>query len=138
MTWNSGCLNNVAVLRLCGEIDQWEVPAIRARLEESLCAAGWRALVDLSAVPWLSSMMIGLLIATHRLAVASGGAIVFAGLAPTVRRSLAMLGADQLLCSAPTVPEGLAALACAGSSMSGEAGSSVVLGSRGQDARDGR
>lgn len=138
MTWNASCLNNVAVLRLSGEIDHWEVPAIRTRLEESLRAAGWRALVDLSAVPWLSSMMIGLLIATHRLAAAAGGAVVFAGLAPTVRRSLAMLGADQILRSAPSVPEGIEALETAGSRKSGEENEGSWIDSRGHESRGGR
>jgi anti-anti-sigma factor len=110
MTLDLTCLDGVAVIRIGGEIDHWEVPAARDRLRDCLGLAGWRALVDLSAARWRSSMMIGLLLATHRRAAAAGGAVVFTGLAPTVRRILEMLGADRVLRSAPSVSEGVAAL----------------------------
>lgn len=37
----------------------WEVAAVGKRIEECLISARWRAVLDLSGVPWLCSTMIG-------------------------------------------------------------------------------
>ena len=101
---------DVAVLRLHGGADQWELAPFAARLECCLAAGHWRAVLDLSDVPWLTSSMISLLIAEQRLAAERGGGVVLAGLRPVARRSIDLLGVDRVLRSAPTVAEAIEAL----------------------------
>lgn len=110
MRCDSTMENRVAVLRLRGVADDWELPGFGTRLEMCLASAGGRAVLDVSEVPWLSSTMIGILITEQHHAAAMGGGIVLAGLRPAARKSLALLGVDRVLRSAPTVAEAVAAL----------------------------
>jgi anti-sigma B factor antagonist len=86
----------VSTIRIEGEIDVSQAIVLREDIGAAL-GVGVLVLADLSAVPFIDSSGIGILVTAHRLALANGG--VFAIVAPSeqVGQVLRMTRADKLL-----------------------------------------
>ncbi len=69
-----------------------------------------RVLLDFSAVRFLASRMLGMLVALHKKAGKIGGKVIICGLPPNLYRVFEVSGLDKVLHFAGNVEEGLAAL----------------------------
>jgi anti-sigma B factor antagonist len=87
-------LDGVVVVSLAGELDLYNAPALRAALLAEAAAAPDRLVVDLSAVEFVDSTALGVLIETRRRLV-DGTGLRLAAPGLETRRALAISGLDQ-------------------------------------------
>ena len=84
-----------AVLQLRGEIDIASAPQLASELDQLPPATS--ILLDLSAVEFIDSSGIGMLMDTHRRLVEHGGQLRLEGAAGITRRALELTGVLDLL-----------------------------------------
>ena len=86
-----------AAIELCGEFDMSNAAELRAELDEHL-AHGRRVLrVDASAVSFMDSTAIGVLVAATQRCRAEHGSLILTGVPARMQRLLTIAGLDQLL-----------------------------------------
>ncbi|WP_231116062.1 STAS domain-containing protein [Motilibacter rhizosphaerae] len=89
------------VLSVSGEIDALTAPALRERLLEALREEGSRVVLDLSAVSFLDSTALGVLVAAHKRASTTGGQFRLVVATPLTTRLLKLTGLDQVFAVHP-------------------------------------
>lgn len=87
----------VNCLRLVGRLDATSVDRIEVKLNAAAVAPGHDLLVDLSAVEFLASMGIRLLITAARSLKAKGARMVMFGAQPLVHEVLEHVAIDQII-----------------------------------------
>lgn len=91
VTWR--VQDDVLTALLAGEIDHHWAAVLREQIDGRLQAAAPRLLVlDFSAVTFMDSSGIGLVLGRHRLMEALGGRVEVRRAPPAVRRTLALAG----------------------------------------------
>lgn len=86
-----------AALELRGELDLASVDMVRTELVKHL-DAGRRVLrVDASALTFIDSTIVGVLVETNHRCHAEQGSLILTGVPPRVQRILAISGLDQVL-----------------------------------------
>jgi anti-sigma B factor antagonist len=94
------------VVRLAGELDLYNAPTVRAALLDAAGETPERLVVDLSAVRFIDSTALGVLVEAHsRL---GAGAFALAAPALETRRALQVSGLDRHFAVHGTVAEALA------------------------------
>lgn len=97
---------SVTVVALDGELDSASAPAVQERLAE-LVAPNGRVLVDLTAVPYMSSAGLRTLLLLYRNAQAVGTSVGLVGVAPELREMMDATGFLGFFALSDSVPDGL-------------------------------
>lgn len=107
---SDGCGTTHIALR--GELDVSSAPALRARIRSALAAGDRTVVLDLSMVPFIDAVALGVLVGGWRRARDAGGDLALAAVTDPVRQVLEMTGLTQLLGAA--APAGALTLPSAG------------------------
>ena len=102
---------DVTVVRLVGELDADDAPAVRALLLQH-ATSGRGLVVELSELAFVDSAGLAALVAAHKAARAGGTGVLLAAPNETVSKVLSITGLHTVLRTAPSVPaavEGLTA-----------------------------
>ncbi|WP_439547758.1 STAS domain-containing protein [Falsiroseomonas sp.] len=96
---------------LTGRLDSGTVGAVETPFTATIAASGRSAVLDLTALEFLSSLGIRLLLSAARVVSRRGGKVVLFGAQPMVAEVLAAMALDQVLPLVATEDEALARLA---------------------------
>ncbi len=96
---------------LTGRLDSGTVGAVETPFTATIAASGRSAVLDLTALDFLSSLGIRLLLSAARVVSRRGGKVVLFGAQPMVAEVLAAMALDQVLPLVATEEEALARLA---------------------------
>ncbi|PVZ08273.1 STAS domain-containing protein [Actinomycetospora cinnamomea] len=99
---------SVAVLRPVGDVDTATAGPLRAAIGEQVAAGAVHVVLDLSAVDFMGSAGLALLIAEREAAIARDGELRLAGVPRTAGRALSLTGLTELF---DTYPDAEAAAA---------------------------
>ena len=100
---------DVTVVRLVGELDADDAPAVRALLLQH-ATSGRGLVVELSELAFVDSAGLAALVAAHKAARAAGRTVLLAAPSPTVQKVLSITGLHALLTTACSVPAALVLL----------------------------
>ena len=89
--------HHAAVVTASGEVDLFTAPRLHAALVEAASGGAPALLVDLSAVTFIDSAGLGVLVAAFKRSRAHGGALHLVVPPGRVRRPLEVLGLDAVL-----------------------------------------
>ncbi len=78
-------VKGVPILQLHGRFDAQAVPAVRSTLASVIDVPVPTVVIDLSAVSFIDSAALALLVATRRACLSGGGALALCGMSPSVR-----------------------------------------------------
>ena len=99
-----------SVVRLAGELDASQAPALRTLLAEHVLTGPGHLVVDVSGLTFVDSSGLATLIAVHKGTRAAGTSFVLAAPSAVVTKVLALTGLQSVLATAPSVEEALAAV----------------------------
>lgn len=102
-------IDSVTVAHLAGELDSRTSAVAQSQLAP-LLGAGSRLVLDMSAVEFMSSAGLRLMLSLYRQATSLGGQIVLAGLSPELVDTMSATGFLASFKTTDTVDEALAAL----------------------------
>ena len=102
------------VVAPAGRLDSVSTPAFEAALQERIAAAPSALVLDLAAVPFVSSAALRVFLSASRRLGEAGGQLVFCGLADNVREVFAISGFDSIFTTHVDRAAALAALASSG------------------------
>ncbi|KQM78947.1 STAS domain-containing protein [Xylophilus sp. Leaf220] len=100
--------NDVLILRLTGRLDSSSSPELERMVNEQLGAGTQRLVFDFSALDYISSAGLRVILLAGKKLRASKGKLVLVGLRDMVREVFEMSGFLTLFAVADTVDEGLA------------------------------
>ncbi len=100
----------VVVLAPRGRIDTATAPALEAAIGAAIDGGGRRLLIDLGAVPYISSGGLRVLLVTAKRLREPGDGFALSSLAPEVERVMRLTGFSTILTCHATRDEGVAAL----------------------------
>lgn len=103
-------VDGVAVVRLDGEADLHTAPILRDALNEAIDRIPTTMVVDLSAVTFIDSMMLGVLLSATRRARPNGTEVRIAVTDPHVRRIFELTLLDQVMQLYPSLELALGGL----------------------------
>ena len=103
-------LDDIVQLRLSGRLDLQGSQAIGESFATAATTSKGKIIVDLSAVTFLASVGIRLLLTSARAQANRGGKLVLAAPQPSVRKVLEAAGVDQLIGLAADVESARASL----------------------------
>lgn len=100
-----------AILRPAGELDIATVADLRGRVVEIIESGCVDLVVDLSAVTFIDSSGLGVIVGTMKRATAAGGRLVVTGIdAPAVANPFRVSGLNRVVSSAGSADRAVAAL----------------------------
>jgi anti-anti-sigma factor len=99
--------DGATVIKLAGEIDMNHSPAVHQSLVEVLTAKPARLIIDLTAVSYMDSSGVGILVDALRRMRASNGKLALVAVAPRVLSVLQITKLDQFFEMYATLPEAL-------------------------------
>lgn len=102
---------DVGIVSVSGEVDMYTAPQLKECLVDLIEGAATRIVVDLSAVTFIDSTALGVLIGGVRRLHAAGGAMSLVVTSRPVERVLSITGLDRVFSIHVTLDEALAALA---------------------------
>ena len=88
-TWN--------VLSVAGELDMHTSPALQERLDALSSGDSPRVAVDLSAVPFMDSSSLGILVSNFKRLQEIGGDLAIVGVAGSPQKVLSITGIDRVI-----------------------------------------
>lgn len=106
-------VNDITVVAIVGEVNRSTAPSIQDQLLP-LTRPGCKILLDMSAVTYLSSAGLRLLLLLYRQIAANNGRVVLTGLSEMIRDTMAITGFLDFFVTYETLEEGLTALSQAG------------------------
>lgn len=99
------------VVKVSGEVDMYTAPQLKKELLDLLDKGVTRVVVDLSAVTFIDSTALGVLIGGVRRAHAADGAMALVVTGRPVQRVLSITGLDRVFSIHATLEDALSALA---------------------------
>jgi anti-sigma B factor antagonist len=102
---------DVGVVTVSGEVDMYTAPQLKACMLELIDGGVRRIVIDLSAVTFIDSTALGVLIGGVRRLHAASGAMALVVTSRPVERVLSITGLDRVFTIHATLDEALAALA---------------------------
>lgn len=105
-----------SILRLVGELDADDAPAVRKMLAEQVLEGTGSLVLDLSGLTFIDSAGLAALIAAHKGTRTAGTSLVLAGLNGPVAKIMSVTGLDTVMTVAPTVEAALQTMDRPGSS----------------------
>lgn len=106
--WREG---GAGVVSVSGEVDMYTAPQLKQCLLDLIDAGARKIVVDLSAVSFIDSTALGVLIGGVRRLHAAGGAMALVVTSRSVERVLSITGLDRVFSIRATLDEALTALA---------------------------
>jgi anti-sigma B factor antagonist len=85
------------VLSVAGELDMHTSPALQERLEALSLGDAPKVAVDLSAVPFMDSSSLGMLVANLKRLRERGGELALVGVAGSPQKVLSITGIDRVI-----------------------------------------
>ena len=89
--------DDLALIVTVGEIDAATAGDLASAVTGALAAGSARVVVDLAQVGFIDSTGLGVLVKSHRAAVAAGATFAVVNPTPQTRKLIRVLGLDQLL-----------------------------------------
>jgi anti-sigma B factor antagonist len=102
---------DAGAVRVSGEVDMYTAPQLKQCLLELIDGGARRIVVDLSAVTFIDSTALGVLIGGVRRVHAAGGAMALVVTGRPVHRVLSITGLDRVFSIHDTFEDALASLA---------------------------
>lgn len=96
-----------SVVRLVGELDADQAPALRKLLAERVLSGPGHLVLDVAGLTFLDSSGLATLIAVHKGTRSAGTSLVLAGPGPAIVKVLALTGLQSVLHTAPSVQQAL-------------------------------
>ena len=90
-------LNDIPVLELSGDVDEFTCSKLRAALRDLLSEGESRVVVNLAGVNYMDSAGLGTLVGGLRRIMEADGGLVLSGPNPQVERVLSLTGLDTIL-----------------------------------------
>ncbi len=97
--------DGVTVIRPVGDLDVTTALDLRALLGEQLAQEQARIVIDLSAVPFIDSSGVGVLVTANRRTRAGGGGLALAAMGPGVAKVLELTRTIRVFTVADTVEQ---------------------------------
>lgn len=101
--------DDISIVAIVGELDAATAPLAQQQVLP-LATPGSRILLDLTAVPYMSSAGLRMLLSTYRQLTSNGGKIVLVGVAEEIQDTMSVTGFINFFTIHSTVDEGIAAL----------------------------
>ncbi len=101
---------DAGVIYVSGEVDMYTAPQLKERLLDLIDGGAKRIVVDLSAVTFIDSTALGVLIGGVRRVHGAGGAMSLVVTSRAVERVLSITGLDRVFSIHSTLDEAIAAL----------------------------
>ncbi|GAB3827190.1 STAS domain-containing protein [Dactylosporangium cerinum] len=111
MTFSISTFQGHSVVRADGELDVSTAPQLRQTITSALDDGGEKVIVDLSAVTFMDSTTLGVLIGAHNRVRERGGALGLVCPDDKIRRVFRITGLDNVFALFDTVPDAATALA---------------------------
>lgn len=96
----------LVVMTLNGEVDAYVAPSLRDKVEAVLEGGAQWLLLDLTAVEYIDSVGLGIMVGAAKRATARGGDLAIVCSRPNVLRVFEISGTKDLLNVVPTMEEG--------------------------------
>jgi anti-sigma B factor antagonist len=109
MEINVKMLEEVTAVELAGDIDANTAPSIQDKVLP-LVESGSKVLLDMTAVPYMSSAGLRMLLSLFRQVSAKEGKLVLVGLTEDIRDTMSITGFLDFFVTSETLEAGLAAL----------------------------
>lgn len=93
-----------SLVRLAGEADLTDT-SLRETLAAEIAAGRRRLLVDMTALTFIDSGAIQMIVSAHHVLRAEGGTLALVHPSPAIVRILAVLGVDQVIRVFDSIPE---------------------------------
>ncbi|UXA19052.1 STAS domain-containing protein [Mycobacterium sp. SMC-4] len=95
--------NDALVLQVAGDLDVLTAPTLATHLDVALTSGAALLIVDLTAVEFLSSAGISVLVETHRLTAPAGVSLRVVAEGPATSRPMRLMCVDQIIDLYPTL-----------------------------------
>ena len=102
-------VNGATVVVLTGDIDGGTAPIAQSKILEQL-VVGEGVILDMTAVSYMSSAGLRMLLSAHRSATAKGGSVRLVGLSEDLQDTMAATGFLEFFSTYPSVAAALASL----------------------------
>ncbi len=102
--------NDVTIVEIAGELNASTVPDAQGAVLP-LAVPGCKIVLDLAAVPFMSSAGLRMMLVLFRTVKSKGGKILLAGLAEEIKSTMALTGFLDFFDCRPTRADAVAALA---------------------------
>jgi anti-anti-sigma factor len=89
--------DDLALVTAVGEVDAATADELSSAVAAALAGGYQRVVVDLAQVGFIDSTGLGVLVKSHRAAVAAGASFAVVNPTPMTRKLIRLLGLDQLL-----------------------------------------
>ncbi|MEO8424318.1 MAG: STAS domain-containing protein [Actinomycetota bacterium] len=97
LTLEDQTLGSWSILSVAGELDMHTSPALQERLEALSVGDSPRVAVDLSAVPFMDSSSLGMLVANLKRLQERGGELALVGVTGSPQKVLSITGIDRVI-----------------------------------------
>lgn len=97
VTFKDGTLGAWSVLSVAGELDMHTSPALQRRLDALIVGDEPKVAVDLSAVPFMDSSSLGILIVNLKRLRERGGTLALVGVLGSPQKVLSITGIDRVI-----------------------------------------
>ncbi len=97
LTFEDAAVGAWNVLSVAGELDMHTSPVLQERLETLSAGAAPKVAVDLSAVPFMDSSSLGMLVANLKRLRERGGDLALVGVAGSPQKVLSITGIDRVI-----------------------------------------
>jgi anti-sigma B factor antagonist len=97
LTFEHASLGAWNVLSVAGELDMHTSPTLQERLESLSVGESPKVAVDLSAVPFMDSSTLGMLVANLKRLRERGGNLALVGVAGSPQKVLSITGIDRVI-----------------------------------------
>ncbi|MGH2596403.1 MAG: STAS domain-containing protein [Actinomycetota bacterium] len=97
LTFKNATVGAWNVLSVAGELDMHTSPTLQERLDASTVGEAPKVALDLSAVPFMDSSTLGILVVHHKRLVEHGGTLALVGVAGSPRKVLSITGIDRVI-----------------------------------------
>jgi anti-sigma B factor antagonist len=111
MTFSISTFQGHSVVRADGELDVSTAPQLRQTITTAFDEGGGKVIVDLTAVTFMDSTTLGVLIGAHNRVRETGGSLGLVCPDDKIRRVFRITGLDEVFTLYDTVPDAATALA---------------------------
>ncbi len=97
LTFKDETVGAWSVLSVAGELDMHTSPTLQERLEALTVGEAPKVALELSAVPFMDSSSLGILVVNHKRLLERGGALALVGAAGSPEKVLTITGIDRVI-----------------------------------------
>ena len=97
LTFEDATVGAWKILAVAGELDMHTSPALQEQLDAISVGASPKVAVDLSAVPFMDSSSLGILVSNFKRLQERGGDLAIVGVAGSPQKVLSITGIDRVI-----------------------------------------